>query len=43
MRSSWVDYPKGWGGGLGGHSLELEGAELLVDDLPHDLVGGHDG
>ena len=25
-----------------GTVLELEGAELLIYDLPHDLVGGHD-
>lgn len=23
--------------------LELEGAELVVDDLPDDFVGGHGG
>lgn len=23
------------------HELELEGAELLVDNLPDDFVGGH--
>jgi hypothetical protein len=30
MRARWV------------HSLELVGAELLVDNLPDNLVGRHD-
>jgi hypothetical protein len=33
--------PRGKGRSRGEDVLELEGAELLVDDLPDDLVGRH--
>lgn len=37
----------GFGGFLVGGAVagefELEGAELLVNDLPDDFIGGHDG
>lgn len=30
-----------WKRAIGSGGLELEGAELLVDNLPDDFVGGH--
>ena len=30
-------------GGIFGGKLEFERAELSINDLPHDLVGGHGG